>query len=513
MDRTSFNNFSDKSQFCDLPNSAENFCSLPNYLGKFDVAADDITRLNFKCKKVVINAAGNILVPIEINGVPLYAILDTAAQVTVVSNDFFKKYLSTVSFMCTVSLTGINGKALPAYVTEDILLRIGSHVFKWHVTVADIQDTCILGLDFISYFKLDIKLSENVLLIDSERIPLTLMSVATNTHLKFSVNVVALDRDINIPPRSGITVFVQLNDRHIADDKPLMLFQPVEYADIFILNIVFKSCVRVPVIMANKGKTSILLRTGSVVREVTGLEEGIECVTGMEVENEDDTGCHTCTRIADTSQIIVNMEVECDSDRVTGTVEFPDKATRGHSTCFSSGSELVDNSNSEFSLNSARDLASELVVTVRKFKISEFINSFPAKTSSQFQLICDSLPEHIRDLFTRSSFSISLHQSIHLAELMLEFCKLFLTGDTDLGHFKAVQHQLILHDDMPTKQHLRWTTFHFKNERESPLRKILNVGVIIQILALTLAVTFTVSSGRGSLLSDTAHSPFPAQTL
>ena len=44
--------------------------------------------------------------------------------------------------------------------------------YPWHIFVAPVHDTCILGLDFIMQYEIDICMSYNVLFIKGEKIPL-----------------------------------------------------------------------------------------------------------------------------------------------------------------------------------------------------------------------------------------------------------------------------------------------------------------------------------------------------
>ena len=51
------------------------------------------------------------------------------------------------------------------------------------------------------------------------------------------------------------------------------------------------------------------------------------------------------------------------------------------------------------------------------------------------------MPEHVKDLYERSTMHLELHQWIILAKFITEFADIFAKDDMDLGCFTAVQHE------------------------------------------------------------------------
>ena len=77
-------------------------------------------------------------------------------------------------------MNGINADApLCASMSEELEICLGNKVNKWKVLKADIADSCILGLDFIVKYKLDIRLSENTLSVGDSVIPMEVKAVET----------------------------------------------------------------------------------------------------------------------------------------------------------------------------------------------------------------------------------------------------------------------------------------------------------------------------------------------
>ena len=166
----------------------------------------------YSCRSVLLNSTGNLMVPISINGVFVNAVIDTAAQVTVLSTDFVHAYLPSLQFSGVYDLNGIkNGAPVTATLSEDLIIGIGDQSFRWRALKADITDHCILGLDFIAKFQLDIKLSENTLTVGDCAIPVHL----SNGHKAraHTVNTVALSSRVKIKPHSGVNFSLRLNSK------------------------------------------------------------------------------------------------------------------------------------------------------------------------------------------------------------------------------------------------------------------------------------------------------------
>ena len=75
--------------------------------GKVSTGVTGDGNVNLSCSKVSFSAAGNLLIPITINGVSLHAVLDTAAQVSVVWSRFVDNFLPSLQFFGAFTLNGI----------------------------------------------------------------------------------------------------------------------------------------------------------------------------------------------------------------------------------------------------------------------------------------------------------------------------------------------------------------------------------------------------------------------
>lgn len=90
-----------------------------------------------------------LYVPCIVNNKTINAVIDTAAQVTVMNYELFESLKPKPLLQKDIILKGagknniINGK-----IAEQVKLRIGPTEQRWDVVVGEIADSLLLGLDF-----------------------------------------------------------------------------------------------------------------------------------------------------------------------------------------------------------------------------------------------------------------------------------------------------------------------------------------------------------------------------
>ena len=90
---------------------------------------------------------------ITINRVKTEAVIDTAAQVTLVNERLLRKLKLPLEEDKTVILREVGEDSMiPAKKACKVLLKIGSREYRWDVYVAPITDKCLLRLDFFKAF-------------------------------------------------------------------------------------------------------------------------------------------------------------------------------------------------------------------------------------------------------------------------------------------------------------------------------------------------------------------------
>ena len=92
----------------------------------------------------------NLVLPISINGHKIDGIIDTGAQIAVVSEDCFKNLKLTVGCARFFPLKGAGNTTCIKTVSGDIArFKIGNTETKWRLIVANTTDPVIIGLDLL----------------------------------------------------------------------------------------------------------------------------------------------------------------------------------------------------------------------------------------------------------------------------------------------------------------------------------------------------------------------------
>ena len=100
-------------------------------------------------------------VPAVICGKEVMAVVDSAAQVTVVSENFCQKAKLNFKKSETVILkSAAKNGTMEASLVKNASLELGEHVYHWDIFVAPITDELILGLYFLITYGCKVDLSK-----------------------------------------------------------------------------------------------------------------------------------------------------------------------------------------------------------------------------------------------------------------------------------------------------------------------------------------------------------------
>ena len=89
-----------------------------------------------------------------------------------------------------------------------------------------------------------------------------------------------------------------------------------------------------------------------------------------------------------------------------------------------------------------------------------------------------SVPEHLADLFQRSSHLLNPHECSQLARLLTDFADVFAASSDDLGDTSLVTHQINTVSSHPIRQPARCLPPHKRAEADTLLKDMLTKGVI-----------------------------------
>ena len=155
-----------------------------------------------------LNASGgiNLVLPVKINGVTVEAILDTGAQITVISEELAKKARLPSRSGEPVYLKGVQDSVVRARSGGKARVAIGKTETKWHLIVAKITDDIIIGLDLLYHLKVVIDLAEYTVQIGAERLLASCIKIGEQ---RSKIRKVQLQEKMVITPKS--TVQFRLN--------------------------------------------------------------------------------------------------------------------------------------------------------------------------------------------------------------------------------------------------------------------------------------------------------------
>ena len=114
-----------------------------------------------------------LYIPLEVENVKVNAVIDTAAQVSVMNMDLYKKLKPTPHLTDSIVLkaAGINND-IQARLAKNVNIRVGDVVKKWDVVVGEIADSLLLGLDFLEHCSSIIDLQNYTITFDGNVLPI-----------------------------------------------------------------------------------------------------------------------------------------------------------------------------------------------------------------------------------------------------------------------------------------------------------------------------------------------------
>ncbi|CAC5358486.1 unnamed protein product [Mytilus coruscus] len=190
---------------------------------------------------------------ISINDVTVNAVIDTAAQVTLMSEEFAKKLKLPVIFKGSLMLKGAGkDNSITARYTERV--KVGKTDTKWKIIVAKINDQVILGLDFLKHLDAGIDLTDLSITIRGET---HLINEVKSENSSFKICRITLEETLIVPPNSTVRLPVQLAEEFENE----VAIQPNKSLNGLIMpNILTKADLRVPIVLNNLTDKTISLK-------------------------------------------------------------------------------------------------------------------------------------------------------------------------------------------------------------------------------------------------------------
>ena len=131
--------------------------------------------------------------------------MDTGSNISIIHPDLLKGK-SQILQPVDSCLKTVTGEKTPIRGKAELKIEIGCQTFPHEIWVADIQDECILGLDFLALHECLVNLREDVLYIGDEEVPLVKSRSSPDSHCYKTVLV----KSVSIPPRTEMVVSARI---------------------------------------------------------------------------------------------------------------------------------------------------------------------------------------------------------------------------------------------------------------------------------------------------------------
>jgi len=329
--------------------------------------------------------AKTMYVPIIVSGTQVLAVIDSGAQVSIMSKKLYDQLQQKPRKDDTVFIKGIGTSRIQGNIVNQVPIEIGKTQLEWNMLMADIPDIVILGLDFLEGNKIIIDHGTYQLTMNEETIPVTSMREEQHDVTIYRIKIA---ETTIIPPNSSCYIEASLDQKPKGD----IVIQPYRYnGDILSPNGIHLADKDTFLLVRNPTDKAVTLRKNQPF--------------GIGIEAED---------------------------------VIPEDQTELHDFGLQSICRRSDNGQTEIQL-----------------------------------------PEHLQELYERSTQKLNDNESHRVAELLSEFQDIFSKGDLDIGLFNGnIKHRINTGDTKPIKQRLRRTPLHFEKEEEEHLKQMLAKNVI-----------------------------------
>ncbi|XP_013406278.1 uncharacterized protein LOC106170829, partial [Lingula anatina] len=371
----------------------------------------------------------NFVIPVSVSGVKTLAVVDTAAQFTSVNKRFYSKLQGVPGFCETLKLMLAGKNAfMMGHRVENLSIEIDGIEYKENVYVADLQEgiDMLLGLKFLKERNCVVNLVDQTLIIGERCV-------------KGSIEV---EGDSDLSKVNGETE--AKSDEKCVDE----LEREVEICE----NMV-------------RTKKRIVVPPLTVMR--------ISVCADYELEKKKEYVIEPCVD----RQVLVSCALVKGDDVVP--IEIVNDGERN--AVLKAGSVLgvikeVETVASEVRCKEYVDgkaRVSAVNEAEMKLKIDENMDKEEVMRSLKRDL-----PEHLQDLFERSSEELDSNEMVALCETLRDYEDVFAKHDLDLGCMKGVKHTINTGSAAPVKQKLRRTPLGMEGEERKMLEKLLASDVI-----------------------------------
>ena len=229
------------------------------------------------------NQALTMMVPVWIRRRKIMAVVDTAAQVTLIN----RRLSQELGCEDPVERVQLRNAQMDSWMDGGIVqhfgFRLGGRKYFWDVVEADIGNDFIIGIDFLKSVQCKIDLEGNILeLGNGDRVQATMKQNGDGQEMK--VSRVLLHKKTSVPPKTMKFVKATLEN---PTDAPFML-EPRDSASVFAVPVLIEEKGPMQVCIVNLGEQLVSLRRKQEVAtaiQVDAMVEPMETVETTEMDS------------------------------------------------------------------------------------------------------------------------------------------------------------------------------------------------------------------------------------
>ena len=396
-----------------------------------------------------------MMVPVSFGKVSVSAVVDTAAQITVISPDLRRKLKWVKSSnMEQVELCNAQKDAvMMGTLWPHIGFNLGGRKYYCDVIEADIHDSLILGIDFLRGNKCKVDLGNDTLEFGNGDIVHAHMRSDVSASA-FHISRLVVRKKLSLPPNSVVYVDAKME----SPANVPFAFEPVDnlaQKKLFMMPGMTQGDKTVQVAVLNLADVHVKLRRNQE------LAHAVEVDAMLDMKAEKGGKPVLYVREDDLGGMPVPQQYQVCQLRVTGG-EHPDVIVEG-------------NEQGDLETETGEDTGC-VGGSLRDSESSGYTNSSTSESKS-----CageDMLPEHLRAMYDNAKKRLSTEQAEKLCTILVMFADVFAKNDLDLGKFTAIVHRIRTGESLPIKAGLRRTPLGFESAERATLDSMLGAGVI-----------------------------------
>lgn len=397
----------------------------------------------------------SMMVPVSFGNVTVSAVVDTAAQITVISPDLRQK-LKWVKPLNVEQVELCNAQkdaVMMGTLWPHVGFNLGGRKYYCDVIEADIHDSFILGIDFLRGHRCKVDLGNDILEFGNGDVIHAHMrsdALANNFHISRLV----VKKKLSLPPNSVVYV----NAKMESPAGVPFAFEPVDTLakkKLFMMPGMVQGDQNFQVAVLNLADVHVKLRRNQE------LAYAVEVDAMLDRTSEKDEDSVLYVREDDQGKISVPQQYEVCQLRVTSgehldvVIEGPEQGDKDN----------VNGEDTGFVGGSLRDI-----------KSPGYTGSSTSESNSHYRE--DMLPEHLKAMYEKAKNRLNQEQAEKLCTILIMFADVFAKNDLDLGKFTAIVHRIRTGDSLPIKAGLRRTPLGFESAERTTLDSMLGAGVI-----------------------------------